>query len=331
MSDGLAIVVGSGLSCAEGLPGMSALASQLAAEVPAKISGGDFAAWNTLEPLIRSKGLEPALFAFAPSDTLEATITSVVGDFIAAEEKKVLSEVLVGSRVLRLTRLIPHLLKPEAGIHFMTTNYDHLIEVAVEEAGLGVDTMFVGTFSGQLNETEARWSFCRGKDVHGKLVRLRFKSRAVVSKPHGSLDWYLRDGVPVRFAGDVSSLQRLIITPGRQKFRSGYDSPFDRQRERANRAIEAASRFIIIGYGFNDDHLETYLTPAIKGGKPSLMITRNLLPNAEALALAHKNVISLDQNTARTGTRLIVDATSIDLPGLDWWDLEEFVKGVLEP
>lgn len=331
MGDGLAVVVGSGLSCAEGLPGMSALSNMLSHQVPSKVGGSALAEWAALETLIASEGLEPALFGFDPSEELEAAITTSVGDYVAEEERKVLAEVAAGTRTLRLTRLIPHLLKPDAGIPIMTTNYDRLVEVGVEEAGLGVDTMFLGTFSGALDEAGAKWSFCRSAQLHGKSVRLRFRPRATVCKPHGSLDWYLRDGVPIRFFAEVGSLQRLIITPGRRKFRTGYDSPFDRQRERANRAIEAALRFLVVGYGFNDDHLETYLTPAIAKGKPALMITYELLPNALKIAESNPNVIAIDRNPGGSGSRIHVGGVPQELSDVDWWDLGKFVDGVLAP
>jgi hypothetical protein len=40
-ADGLVTVIGSGLSCAEGLPGMGALATELRAKVPTAIADAD--------------------------------------------------------------------------------------------------------------------------------------------------------------------------------------------------------------------------------------------------------------------------------------------------
>ena len=58
-------------------------------------------------------------------------------------------KVISGERVLRFSRLLPHMLKPNAGIPVVTTNYDRLIEVAAETVGFGVDTLFVGQHVGQ--------------------------------------------------------------------------------------------------------------------------------------------------------------------------------------
>ncbi|STJ19975.1 Uncharacterised protein [Escherichia coli] len=146
LGDGLVLIVGSGLSCAEGVPGMAALGHHLVTHIPASLSPDDTKLWEDIHPLIEKDGLEAALLKYAPSASLEAAIVQSTGEFIANAEANIISEVFNKSRTLRLTKLIPHLLKPDAGIPIVTTNYDRLAELACEEAGLGVDTMFCGHF-----------------------------------------------------------------------------------------------------------------------------------------------------------------------------------------
>lgn len=333
LSDGLVTVVGSGLSCAEGLPGMGELAAHLRATIGPGLVDADIAAWNEITPLLEKHGLEGALLAKAPTPALEASIAAATGALIADRERRVIAEVFAGARRLRLTQLLGHLLKPSTGLPIVTTNYDRLVEVAVEEAGIGVDTMFVGRFAGSLNERESKLSFCRNVTYKKPNVTYHYRQRALVCKPHGSLDWYLRDGKPVAYAGDLPDVTRLIITPGQNKFRNGYESPFDHHRSRANDSIDRASRFLILGYGFNDDHLETHLSPAIKGGKPTLMLTRSLTPKAAAFATGHANVTALEhaQEAGVDGTRVTIDKTRLFVPGLVLWDLHSFIAEVLEP
>lgn len=330
--DGLVTVVGSGLSCAEGLPDMGSLASHLAAAIPKLVTGADAAQWEILATEIVASGLEAALLKNPPSPTLEAAIVACSANLIASSERSVVAEVFGGKRTLRFTRLVKHLLKPSTGIPVVTTNYDRLIEIGVEEAGLGADTLFMGSFSGALNETESLASFCREVRLQGKVVRYRYQDRATVLKPHGSLDWYQRNGKPVRFAGELDH-PRLIITPGLNKFRNGYESPFDRHRERANQAIDKAARFLVIGYGFNDDHLETHLKPKITSGTPALLLTFELSPNAIALARAHDNVIAIDRAVigGKEGSRVFLNRTAHNLPEKNLWDLGSFISEVLEP
>lgn len=335
LSDGLVMIVGSGLSCAEGLPGMGELATYLQAEVGGGLAGVDATNWASASALFPTKGLEGALLAVPPTPTVEAAIASATGKLIAERERAVVSAVFAGKRKLRLTRLLPHLVKPAAGLTIVTTNYDRLVEIAAEEADIGADTMFVGRFAGQLNERESQLSFCRKVTVKQRpaTATFHYRPRALICKPHGSLDWYARAGRPVFYPGDLPDAVRLIITPGHNKFRNGYESPFDHHRSRANDAIDRASRFLVLGYGFNDDHLETHLSPCIKGGKPTLMLTQSLSTVARQLALMHANVIALEHAEVAgvAGTTVIVEQKEFFFPGIGMWDVGSFVTEVLEP
>lgn len=333
MSDGLVTIVGSGLSCAEGLPGMGELADYLCGTVGPGLGCDDNALWAEIKMLIHAKGLEAALLEKTPSAALETSIAAATAKLICERERSVVTEVFAGTRILRLTRLIAHLLKPSTGVPIITTNYDRLVEIAAEEAGLGVDTMFIGRFAGTMNERESRLSFCRDVTLKRNRVAYHYHPRALVCKPHGSLDWYLRNGKPVHYSGELPEASRLIITPGQNKFRNGYESPFDHHRNRANDAIDRASRFLILGYGFNDDHLETHLSPAIRGGKPTLLITHTLTVKAEAMATDQANVIAIDYSNqaGKDGTRVVIDNTHLFFPDLALWDVHSFITEVLEP
>src|SRR5690606_23652908 len=93
LSDGLVTIVGSGLSCAEGLPGMGELARYLLVEVGSGLEGADAVTWASVAPLIASNGLESALLTVPPTPSLEAAITAATGKLIAERERTVVSEV----------------------------------------------------------------------------------------------------------------------------------------------------------------------------------------------------------------------------------------------
>lgn len=311
---------------------MGELASHLQNTVELELSEEDKKRWAEIAALISEKGLEAALLERHPTPSLEVIIAAKTADLIVKRERDIIADVFAKKRTLRFTRLLKHLLKPQSGIPVVTTNYDRLIEIAAEEADLGVDTLFVGQFAGHLNEQESKLSFCRDVSLKGRNVHYRFQPRVNVFKPHGSLDWYYRESRPVRHAGDLP-LPRLIITPGLNKFRNGYESPFDRHRERANGAIDKASRFLVIGYGFNDDHLETHLTPRIRSGTPALLLTHSLSANASKLIHELPNVIAIQHATSegRTGAAVSINKTEFFYPDLALWDLNTFVSEVLEP
>lgn len=333
LSDGLVIVVGSGLSSAEGLPGMAQLASRLDSVLPGKLSGDDKDQWEEISSKLKSQTLEIALQEVKSSENLEKEITSVVAELIAEREKIVIDEIFSNNRVLRFTRLVPHLLRSKEGVPVVTTNYDRLIEFAVEEAGLSFDNMFYGANIRRIDEKLSKMSFLIDvKILKGKTIRRIYRDKINIYKPHGSIDWYLRGGEPVQTADSVS-LPRLMITPGANKFLSGYDIPFDRNREKANAAIDKASRFLIIGYGFNDDHLETHLVSRLKSGVPALLLTHSLTDNAQKIIAECQNLMALECADAddEVATRLLYDGTEYKFASARWWDLAGFVTELLEP
>ncbi len=329
LSNGLAIVVGSGLSCAEGIAGMGELAEHLSTVLPTRLNVTGRNEWEQIAPNITAYGLEAALMKHEPSATLDAAIAAAVIELICPQEGAIISRVISGQRTLKFSRLIPHLLKPSEGVPILTTNYDRLVEVACEAAGLHVDNGFDGSILGMSNPEEAEKNLVRSEQIVSSRLRRRKRPHARVFKPHGSLDWYQGAEGPVRYVGDLN-LNRLIVTPGRSKLRKGYDKPFDEHRDTINRIIERSTRFLIIGYGFNDDHLETRLTQKIGSGTPTLLLTRDLSAKAKSLALANTAVIAIER-ADDISSRIFFHGKSVEVNTADLWDLAVFVDEVLNP
>ena len=143
-TDGLALVVGSGLSVAEGMPGMPDLAKYLRKEA-GTLSGADTTLWNQIEGVLqKGEGLEAALLKYPPSAPLEAWIALRTCELLLPKEREIMCAVFRGSRSLRLTAFLSKVLKPMGGLPILTPNYDRLIEAACEMAGFHVDTTAVG-------------------------------------------------------------------------------------------------------------------------------------------------------------------------------------------
>lgn len=333
LTDGLLIIVGCGLSSAEGVPGMEELGQNLLEEMPKQNLGQDAALWdNIANCLIRGDNIEQAMLSCPSTVELENLICDLTAELILRAETSIVDEIFAGKRTMRFTRLLTHLLKPNTGIPVLTTNYDRLIEIASEMAGLRVDTLFVGQIYGVFNERESRMSFCRDITKRGGAICLTYADRVVVLKPHGSLDWYLHNGEPIRCPLPLAQ-PRLMITPGLSKFRSGYNLPFDRHREMANARIDGSARYLIIGYGFNDDHLETHLTRCLHEGRPALLLTRALSRNAKKLIAECKSMFALTagENQKESGVHFVNHENDVFFSGPNLWDLGVFVEEVLEP
>jgi len=335
LTDGLVIIVGSGLSAAEGIPGMPELSQYLLSVIPEKLSSESKSTWGKIaQELGSGSDLESALLLHPPDPALEEIIAEATADLISLAEARVFEETIDGQRTLRFSRLCDHLLKQPSGIPVVTTNYDRLIELAAEMSGLRVDTLFVGHRAGWFSPRESAYSHCRNvieRKVGGKRKpTLDYAPHIRLLKPHGSLDWYRSGKGPVACSYPLRR-QRLVITPGANKYRGGYEPPFDAHREMANRAIDQASRFLVIGYGFNDEHLQTHLQPKLCDGKPAVLLTRTLSEKVQGLIRRWPGMTALSRGENGYGTTVTTQSEVCVFPDVDLWDLGSLVDEVLTP
>lgn len=327
-TDGLALVIGSGLSAAEGIPGMPKLAAHLN-KVAGVLTGSDLALWNKIKAVLDAdEGLEAALLKHPPSETLEVWIAKETCALLIPEERKVMQAVLCGKRTLRLTTFLAKMLKPTNGLPILTSNYDRLIEVACEMAGFHVDTTTVGHYAGAFDHARSCMGSCRGITTRGRSTVIEHFPRAIVLKPHGSFDWYRVGSDARRCALDLDA-ERLIITPGRNKYRAGYNSPFDKHRELANDYIKQAVRLLVVGYGFNDDHLQTHLLRKIQCGMPTLILNRFVDDRIKKLAQESPRCICLSQTSVSAGVAMTTKGDQWDRKGCDLWDLSVLATELL--
>lgn len=327
-TDGLALVIGSGLSAAEGIPGMPALATHLS-NGAGVLTGTDATLWNQIKAVLDTgEGLEAALLKQPPSDTLEAWIAQRTCELMMPKEREVMSAVLRGDRSLRLTTFLAKVLKPTNGLPILTPNYDRLIEVACEMAGFHVDTTAVGHYAGAFDHVRSCMGSCRGITTRAKTTVLDHFPRAIVLKPHGSFDWYQSGNDARRCSLDLDA-ERLMITPGINKYRAGYNAPFDKHRDLANDYIKQAGRLLVVGYGFNDDHLQTHLVKRIQDGTPTLILNQSASLKVEKLAEESPRCVCLSKPTARTGVAMVTKGHRFEHQGHDLWDLGVLAKELL--
>lgn len=327
-TDGLSLVIGAGLSAAESIPGMPALATYLINESNL-LTGTDAALWEKIKVVLDAgEGLEAALLKYPPSDTLEIWITKKTCDLLIPEERKVMSTVLRKEHILRLTTFLDRVLKPTTGLPILTPNYDRLIEVACEMAGFHVDTTAIGHYAGAFDHARSCMASCRGITTRAKTTVLDHYPRAIVLKPHGSFDWYQSGSEARRCSFDLD-MERLIITPGLNKYRAGYNSPFDKHRDLANDYIKKAGRLLVVGYGFNDDHLQTHLVKRIQDGTPTLIMNRSVSPKVKKLAEESPRCVCLSQSPTSPGVTVMTNSHQFEHIGHDLWDLGVLAKELL--
>lgn len=330
---GLVLVVGSGVSCAQGLPGMGALATHLLTRVPGQVaplcdSAND--EWNQIcAALVLGTDLETALGLTPPSEPLADVITAEVASCVASAESVAVSEILRAPEVPPFGRLLQHMLGIGEPSTVITTNYDRLIEVHAARAGVRIDSMFYGHTVGRLNAALSRdelWEVraAAGRRPSGLAPTIRPHIR--LAKPHGSLDWFEQNGEYFRSDLLIRG-NRQVIAPGGNKYRMGYEVPFDSQRQRANDALDSAASLLLVGYGFNDEHLQTHLQPRFQQ-VPAVVAARSLTANARSYLVDSPNAVGIEENSTGTGCVVVQGANSLELDQ-PLWDVDYLAKEVL--
>jgi len=331
LQEGLLIVVGTGLSIAEGIPGMGPLAEHLKSEIPISLTSAPDPGWEQIvAALDDGDNLEVAMGKVTLKPTTVEAIVSATANLIIEAESKVFKRVIVDKLELPFTVFVRHLFKAGKKFHLITPNYDRLIEFAAEAAEIGVDCRFVGYLVGRSDPKRSADNY-RESCYVGKHSTFRPLPCLCVHKPHGSLDWFDVNGRIVRFPISISK-NPIIITPGASKYRESFRWAFDDQRTSGNKAATKATRLIFIGYGFNDDHLEQYLCPGLKLTKPSVIVTKELTDNAIKVIENSKgtDVIALCSVSATDlRTRIINSDGEEIIVDEQLWNLEGFNKGVL--
>ncbi len=327
--EGTVTIVGSGLSLAEGIPGMGELAKELQVKVPGMLSTlEDEANWDAISnDLTSGVGLEQALHNTKPNSAVEECIRKTTAVYIGEAEKCLFEEIVRKGKQLRFSEYLQQFNIRNQGVAVITTNYDRLIEYACEVNDIMADTLFVGKYMSRFKPDKSKYASCVGvQRKQGKGQKLLYSPMVTVLKPHGCLSWHLINGVPYSIT-NCSVEDSLIITPGLNKYREGYSVPFDIHRAKANEEIDRAQRYIIIGYGFGDDHLETHLMQQLRAGKPTLIFTHSLSANAEKIVKECRGITAFCHVNSDDTRVLTIDGESI-LSGVNLWDLHEMIKEV---
>lgn len=329
---GLTIVVGSGASCQYGLPSMSALADHLQGRIPIDpvVLGEEGASqWQRISgELAAGAGLESAIGEGNLADSLADHLTSAIANYVMEAEATAISEILADATTSAFGRLFAYVLRTSEVADVITTNYDRLLEVHAAKAGVRMDTMFYGHTIGRMDESLSRDELLQLQPVAGRPSKLSVRQHPHIrlSKPHGSLDWYSHNGECIRSDLPLRGTQQ-IVAPGGNKYRLGYEIPFDAQRKRANEAIDKAAALLFIGYGFNDEHLQTHLRTRFSE-IPSVVISRSLTPSAREYMGLNSAAVSIEKGETPDSCRMMRGANLLEMP-LPLWNLDDLVKEVL--
>lgn len=334
------------MSCALDIRfGMPALRDELLANiVPDPTDSEQSQQWNmVVESLQNGKDLETALNNITDAKLLQKII-SVTGRFISSIDREYALQIATCKVTWPATaffkRLVETLPEGDRVLHVLTPNYDTLFEHACDSADILYTSGFFGGLKRQINWSAVNQSMLQGERViKGRRIKTTYKYRNHLRlyKVHGSLNLFYHDNTVVENnewmwdAPDFSN--RVMITPGLtkhemlQNYRQELLAP-------ADKAIEQSNRFLFLGYGFNDSHLEAYIkqkliTQACKG----LIVTRDSNPRIESLLEQAQNLwlVCKTQQDGNDGTRIFNKQYEdwLVLPTKKFWDIETFTTEIL--
>jgi len=338
------LIVGSGHSCAYGLPSMKDIGDYLLAELPRLLSeSNSIRLWEKIRGSI-AEDFEEGLNELSPSNkgvdellqTIRRLITILFREKCSASERFVLSQGVLANpekvALLRLMKMVYGGCSPNtAGIDVITTNYDTLIELLSDAGGLPVQTGFKGhRFRGFSPDTLVNPVYSqRIVSEKGRFKRDFNVVRSVrILKPHGSVNWVIDRGRPAEMLAYGDSDECAVVVPGPFKYKDALvNSLFDEIRAIMNDVLKSATAVVAIGFGFNDDHLQNVLKDRLGSGMPMLILTKDWTKSINNMINGYKNIVAFQRAgegamCAWKGKRFRVN--------LPLWELDSFLKQVIE-
>lgn len=350
------IILGSGASAGFGVHTMESLATELISKVGASQAAKTHQNhWNLfLAAMQETSNLERSLEKIENSAELIAEISDTAWTLICEKDKDLFRRLIEGELQLPMSGLIQKLsngIGTSKSLKIVTTNYDRLAEYACD---------FINDeYSEYLHYTGFSYGLIRKPDEQFNTASANMGRRVLqrsdagylskikpveILKVHGSIDWFEADD------GSIFSLpfydmkpknaRPAIITPGKLKFERTHSRPYSTIIERARHVLDSTNYYLIIGFGFRDNHIHNNLEKKIKaqhGNKSFVVLTKELTEETKYLFLKNKGAdhFLLLESDGASGTVIHKkdrnsEYVEYHLEGACLWKLDEFNKFFLQ-
>ncbi|MCK9619579.1 MAG: SIR2 family protein [Methylobacter sp.] len=151
----------------------------------------------------------------------------------------------------------------KVAVELFTTNYDLLMEQALEDLGVPYFDGFVGS----------RRSFFDLRAVEDNLIPTHWSR---LWKIHGSINWYqekIEDEKKVYRSSEIKQDASHLIYPSHLKYEESRKMPYLALIDQLNRFIRRKSSFLILsGYSFNDGHLNDTIINALIANPTAMVL-----------------------------------------------------------
>ena len=157
-----------------------------------------------------------------------------------------------------------------------------------------------------------------------------FQDKDIINlmKVHGSLDWFEIDH-EVRKLNTDFGYDPVMIPPGKNKYRTTHNSPYRELMQKSDDAIKKASSFLVVGFGFNDEHITPLVSKKTKAGTPIVVVTMKVTPTTERELEKAKKIIYVeaDADITKSHIRIFENGTlkSDTIEDKDYWKMNRFM------
>jgi hypothetical protein len=317
-----ALLIGSGGSIPYGLPSMGALASEITNKLETKYQ--DEETWKAFTAeLSRSKNLESALEKVTIREDIQNSIISTVWSLIDKKDREAINGFLSKGSSPALTSILKKFVQCAGATNIVTTNYDRLIEYAIDCSQGIAKTGFSGNCI---------------KDFDSFSINT-VRRTVNLYKVHGSIDWFKHKTNLSLMATSFLNLDNLsdvympmIVTPGNGKYKETHNNPFRTVIAEADKALRGAGSYLCIGYGFNDEHIQPIIIDENKNkNKPIVIVTKEVTSKMKELFLQNTacNCLIVSEN-AVGGSLVYYSDIETENFVEDFWCVDSFYKLWLE-
>lgn len=191
-------------------------------------------------------------------------------------------------------------------LNIITTNYDCFLEYLLAYE----DYPFSDGFSGR---------------EQSKFDTRNFKTKDWINilKVHGSLRW-----CDDRYSHYNTNMQAIL--PSKNKYQESTQEPFRTLITKSDSIISESNSFLVIGFGFNDDHLTPKIDNAIKNGGAIVIVTKTATENTKSKIKKAKKFILIESSDNEETKFYYKENNRIKTHVMDgeFWKLEHF-KNIL--
>jgi hypothetical protein len=311
------VLIGTGGTIPHGLPSMAELAEYLIVQLNDLYKTD--AHWHIFkERLTVGIDLENALADLNLSDDIIHDITKYTWKLVSEKDLNLLRKIINNEVVIPLGKLLKYMFvaHPQC-INIITTNYDRVIEYACDQFSIKASTLCTGNYIKQID-----------------IDSIKYKDIVNILKVHGSLDWFENKeniiySIPLQNTIPDNMIPK-IIPPGSLKYRSVLQLPCRNVLHKADDLISKANGFLCIGYGFNDEQIQTNIISGVKRGKPIIIITKKL--SKSVLSMLNNNVekyVAIQESDTDGFTDFFINNECVSIYGT-YWTVDGFINIVLD-